>query len=762
VITAGQQRAIQELERLRAASGGGFDFMHDAGANSRWLVVAISARLGPMETRPGGLELREREDFVLYVPPDFPFEQPILTVTHDRFAGFPHVVWANGICLYQTTLEWNPSDGLYGFFERLNLWLGKAAINDMDPVEGPLEPPHHATDLSQVTFIIRANAPVPAGESWLGLAELEQLPNRMEVIGWRDSIEDWPAGRGMALAVVLPRSIPMEFPTRGDGLFKELTKQGFDRDRIIRYLGIAALVAPAGAPVYLVIGLPMRRAANGSPQLHLAVWSADAVAAGRLRHVIGDNNDTARLRELRQEMADAMYDLFAVTNISWCRVMEDRPEIVVRRDARTHLAWFFGKRVLVLGCGALGSWAAEMVARAGAAVLDLVDNEIVKPGLLTRQNFATDDIGAKKATALAARLKAIVAPGLAVQPYDADAHAFVFGDHARFASYDVVLDCTASPITQMKLEHDWPQLNGHTPPVISMGTDAKAMHGLCVVQSRNAPSGPWDAYVRLKYRLCVDATRSEIISGFYEHSALKELFQPEPGCSDLTFAGSTADSAGIAAGALNLACVHGLIPGKGTAVAFGTSSAPRPFADLVPLDEMNEFVVGNYRVRVAKKIFREARAWVRQNNRLRSASHETGGLLWGLWDDAIGVIWIFDASGPPADSRHDPGHFICGIEGSADDHRRRLAASRGTAGFIGYWHTHPDMPSEQSGTDIRGMATLVSAVGENQKRALMLIYGRTGVVPTAGLYVYESHALADTGEFVQVGVSQARLETPVV
>ena len=98
--------------------------------------------------------------------------------------------------------------------------------------------------------------------------------------------------------------------------------------------------------------------------------------------------------------------------------MEDRPEIVVRRDAGSRLAWFLGKPVLVLGCGSLGSWADEMVARACATTVDLVDNRIVKTGLLARQNFAVNDIGAKKATALAVRLLALVTPGGSVRAFD--------------------------------------------------------------------------------------------------------------------------------------------------------------------------------------------------------------------------------------------------------------------------------------------------------------------------------------------------------
>jgi hypothetical protein len=37
------------------------------------------------------------------------------------------------------------------------------------------------------------------------------------------------------------------------------------------------------------------------------------------------------------------------------RVLEDRPEITGRRDEGLPSNWLAGKRVLVLGCGALGA-----------------------------------------------------------------------------------------------------------------------------------------------------------------------------------------------------------------------------------------------------------------------------------------------------------------------------------------------------------------------------------------------------------------------
>ncbi len=280
MITAGQQRAILQLERLTSIDPNEFELIDEPRVVEDWLFATVSIRLGLIEQRAGGLDLREREQFILWIPPGFPFDRPHLHVLHERFAGFPHVTWKHSICLYQSSLEWNPSDGLYGFFDRLRLWLSRAAINDMDPIEGPLEPPHHIVDSEQNPFVIRANAPCSPGEAWYGLAVLHKNRSYTELVSWKSISDEWPPEEQPAFAVILPNSLPMEFPTNGGELFHELQKAGMGREQILRNLALAALLTPEGAPLHLVVGLPMRRASDGSPRQHIAVWTTSSETAG--------------------------------------------------------------------------------------------------------------------------------------------------------------------------------------------------------------------------------------------------------------------------------------------------------------------------------------------------------------------------------------------------------------------------------------------------------------------------------------------------
>lgn len=743
-MTPGQHLALRQLRRLRAADPAGFEF-GDPKASGTDIVVPVSLRIGDLQKRESGLKVRDRENFDLHIGADFPFARPHLTTSNPRFAGFPHVNWSKWLCLHQSEVDWDPADGLYGYFDRLSHWIGRAAINDMDPVEGPLEPPYNYTDSARTPFHFSVDAPAAAGDLWLGLAEVRKHSNRNEVIAWH-KLGEVPEGAYTAPVVILPKRLPMEFPINGGAFFRILNQQGVSRDTVITLLQWAAFHGDPADPTYLALGSPARRGPEGTPRQHFAVWATDFKKT--LKLTAPDEGDAPELADLRRQVANDVLKKFEGEPLRWCPVFDDRPEIVVRRDKGRPLAWMQGKQILVLGAGAIGSWAAELLARAAPSVLHIVDKAKVKPGLLVRQNYRLGDIGADKGPALADHLRSITRA--AVEGFNRDAISFLLEDLDRAMTYDLIIDCTASRITQMQLESHWPSFKGKAPRFASFGIDARAEKVIGVELQPGSSFGPWLGYLQLKNRLTRDKeVPAHFLDAFYSDKPLDELFQPEPGCSDPTFAGSAADSAAAAASFLNLIA----IPNKGSwgyALSTpGLALADAPMSKIVQLQDLQLVDVYGQRVYFSSDVFASARDHVKDNNRRRTKRHETGGLLWGYWDEAVNSLVVFDASGPPPDSVHSPARFICGTRGTRAKHETLKAATRGACGFVGLWHTHPDMAPHQSNEDIVGMATVVAGVAQNRRRALMLIFGRRWGRPEAGVYVYESADVDQIGEKVQ-------------
>jgi integrative and conjugative element protein (TIGR02256 family) len=171
-------------------------------------------------------------------------------------------------------------------------------------------------------------------------------------------------------------------------------------------------------------------------------------------------------------------------------------------------------------------------------------------------------------------------------------------------------------------------------------------------------------------------------------------------------------------------------------------------------------VLGDYQVRISQAAIREMRAWIAQNRRLRNRRIETGGLLWGEWDDATAIIWVTEASGPPPDSYHSEQEFKCGVEGTAAEHQSRTNMTRSSVGYIGMWHTHPDSQPLPSRTDIGGMHYLLTNGTLPLRKNVLLIFGKDSGQDTIGVCVFRrvnGDALNATHEF---RMGQLRLPEP--
>lgn len=760
-MTSGQKQALEQIREIEKFSEGGVSVVtvDSPTTTEEILLLDVSLNTSPLNQVSTGIPLRDRERMVIMVPPDFPYTVPRVETRHIRFAGRPHVQWAHQLCLYQAPdVEWDPNDGMYGFIERLWKWFEKAAMDELDPVGGALHPPVAYTRRGENYFVVpRVDTPVVGDVPWLGYAHLN--PIRESVV----EIDEWiqqgfPENSGqVAACILLTQTMPWEFPSRLIDLVEALESRDIDRHALFKLLQDASLQNKAESPLYVVIGTPMRGIrGNEVLKQHLTAWRIDRIIADSFRLIINKTSENKKIRAMGEEIERLIIQWANRANISWCRILEDRPEIVTRRDHESPLSIFQGKTVAIWGCGALGGQVAIHLARAGVERLILYDNSIVTPGVLTRQPYDNGDIGKPKVDALAAKLCAMRSDTqklrVIIKFSDVLTDALSSDEWADCAH--IVFDCTASRSVRVKLEEvrkNDPQVYASVASlIISQG----ATHGFTVVATPDHTGGPADVYRSAKIDVCRDRSLRHFADAFYPTPSEEKLFQPEPGCSSPTFRGSSADVGMLSAHLLNVVGEY-LI--RISTSQKTTSTVPTAFAHYISQpralpsnahrqrpfvsfeygpDKVTKDPCHDYQIRTSLRAQKQMRCWINQSRDRAGPDVETGGLSFGEINDTVGVIWITEMSGPPADSDAGSDRFICGTAGTHEAHIERERWSRGSVRYVGMWHTHPNGLPRPSHTDIQGMASCLINGSMSPRKSLLSIVGMPHKESEIGTYVF--------------------------
>ena len=724
--------AGEQLREIAEASDGTVQVHGETTRASGYRQFDISVRFDGVKPVEDGLRVRAREQFQLLVPPTFPYKRPSVYTPHRRFACFPHVQWGYSLCLYQSSADWRPEDGMYGFVERLDTWIRDAALNQLDPDDVPLHPPVAYPTVDRLV-VPRADTPLVEDSTWFGFAELRQRNHRTEIVGWRSLPEALPDHS--ALSILLHEPFPFEYPRTVRSLLYELESHHIGVVPLLRALAVLASSTDAGMPLVVILGTPMRRVRAGQRALqHLAVWQISGDDVNRLRQLklASQGDDALACDEAIAEVAE-----WADTaDVGWCRVREMRPEVTTRRDHSSPMAWFCGKRLAIWGCGAIGTHVAESLVRAGATRIQLVDIGPVNPGILVRQGFEDADIGRSKVDALADRLKRIEPDVRIDVSVDDLIHRLAGTD--PIPDVDLVIDCTASSAVRMRLEQTLCGVHSR-PPIASMAIDQNAATAMTNLSKSNHSGGPLDLVRRLKLEACRSPRLSKPLKGFWPRSTSAVRFQPEPGCSEPTFVGSNADLAGFSARMLN-AVARALSQPDGPHTAAGWFfEEPGPVhAFAWPPDHTCQDQRGRYTVRVSRGAAREMRAWARRSARTAGPRVETGGLVFGELNEAAGVIWVTDIEGPPPDSDAAEDHFTCGTEGMEEAANERHERFRHSVEFLGSWHTHPTTAPSPSLVDLRAVAELLTAPESFRRTFVLLILSGDPDDPMLGTHVYRT------------------------
>ncbi len=764
-MTAGHKLARQQLTDIERADPHAlevvsFSVPDDAAGPA---AAVISLHCGTLQREDGGLPLRERERFILGIPADFPFVVPEIYMPHTRFAGWPHVFWEQGLCLFQAPdTEWDSVDGMFGFIHRLWVWLDHGARNQLNPLNLPLHPPATIDGLrSDFTVVVRADAPPFDGERWHGYALFNQVGDRrLDLVGWLPFDAEVRPRSPCSPAVLLTIDMPWQMPGKLSDLLALMERAGLNREVVFGLLQLSILCNGENAPVFFIIGTPQRGlVAAGEFRQHLMAWQVDPNMVRSLVLSLEKFSEHEKLRAIGEQGEELVRTFADLVKVLWCKVMEDRPEVTTRRDVDAPAAVWRGRHVCLWGCGALGSHAAYFLAKAGARRLTLVDKGVVTPGLLVRQLYEDAEVGRAKAKALRERLLRLN-PALEVDAVHGNALALVNNEAEWTRGADIVLDCTASDVLQAKLEHILTTPRALRVPLISMIVGRRAERGIVVVSHPAHTGGVKDVFRKAKLAACRNPALTTMSEDFYPTGEVA-FFQPEPGCSDATFIGSAADVCGLAASMLNLAARELAAPADAAGAFFVTRSdvdigkAVPVVAERFPADIA---IAGDYDIRIAPAAWREISAWIRRSRRTRGRSVETGGILFGKRDDTLRIVWVDASSGPPPDSRASAAEFVCGVRGVKEEIERHERETRGSVGFVGMWHTHPDDAPFPSVRDLGGMVQLLTSGAVPLRRCLLLIVGLVHRRPVLGAAVFERAGVEENWQRITATLALRELD----
>ena len=763
-LSEGQRIALAQLRRIANTDQSPVRIIDvndhaDIGAS---LNIDITLDCTRYERIKGGLPLHDREGVTLAIPADFPFSPPFVDTAHTRFRGFGHVQWGRHLCVYLSIeTQWNPSQGMFGFLAQIDEWFRRGARNELDHPEGPLHPPV-AYRVASTAICVNADTPGRDTWPWFGAAVLSQpKPGLVQVNDWLP-IHAVPDDLLFAPAVLLDFELPFEYPRTVLHLLNYLEEiRGTLGHRLLAHLMLASENVHAGTPLYVGIGAPSRGIAGDVHQRrqHLTFWEIEVADVARLRTASIAYQFSNRYRRQDtpaeiQELVDSVWkDLFtwrSNARVRWCRMIENRTEIVTRRDEGKATDWFRGKRVALWGCGAIGGLIAEHLARAGIAQLTLYDRDCVTPGILVRQNFSVIDTNDTKVAALARRVKSI-APGVAVTTKVEDIISQTLNRTDWDADIDLVIDATASLRVRSKLEAALKEHECHI-PVASLMISAAAQHAVAVIATPAYQAGPLDVLRRLGLVAVTRDWLSGYAKAFWTSDAIKGLRQPEPGCSDPTFVASHADVAGLSARALNVLAETLVEPGA-AASGILISQSPDDREHRFGFRPDIRWVADGIDFRVSANAWRDMFGWLRAGSRERSVEHETGGLLFGEFDETLRIAWVTNVSGPPRDSSFSAEHFVCGTHDTrklCDDYKER---THRIVRYVGTWHSHPVGAAEPSNTDYAGIGTIFASAPDDGAYQLMVIVGHgASPQPQLGAYVFEKQALAAHRTGVQIAI----------
>lgn len=384
-------------------------------------------------------------------------------------------------------------------------------------------------------------------------------------------------------------------------------------------------------------------------------------------------------------------------------------------------------RMLIVGCGALGSKLVMHLARAGLTNMTLVDHDSLWPHNLVRHSLLAHGLGKNKADALCEEIAHMYGGQRKAKPEQCNGHD-IFQDNKKhlLKGKDWFVDATASRAFQQTVAHS--HISGRL-RVMRAELVHEGQIGIMSIEGR-------DRNPRL------DDIEAHLFTLAYESDCLSEWLRAESFAAEPVL-----QSEGIAVGmgchTFTMQMADDVISSHAALISMGFRRQLQEASNAgclqvsyldqdgnmstqrIPIPQFQNLQAENdatWEIRIADPVRQAILMAVEE-----SGANETGGILIGKANMAHKVVHVTKVLPPSSDSQSTPDMFVRGANEalpSVNDIRSRTG---GYIDYVGEWHSHPIGSGQMSCQDTATSRQLQAVLKPSGKPVHIMIAAPTGL-----------------------------------